>query len=147
MFNHLFPATTVVDNEDTAAGHGFKSDAGPIFRGVHGLKDDVTVFVEVLLGDDAVVFGEFDPGLGFADFFGTFFSETKKEAVFWFGGDEVLINMQCIAGVFFLILPRDAPASEVVVTSLRHKREVFGVEVGLEGEEVDRGVGVDGFEE
>lgn len=105
VLDHLTPTAAVVDDEDAAAGHGLEADAGPVFRGVHGLEDDVAVFVEVLLGDDAVVGGKFDPGLGFADFLRASFSEAEEEAGFGFGGDEVLVSVQGEAGVFFRVLP------------------------------------------
>lgn len=144
---HLLPAAAVVHDEDAAAGHGFQADAGPIFRGVCGLEDDLTVLVEVLLGDFHLVACGPDPVVGLAYFFGAAFVKAEEEAFLGFGGDEVFIDAEGIAGEFIRVLAGDAAAAEVLRGALADEGEVVMVEVGAEGVEGDAGIVIEGAQD
>lgn len=147
VLDHLPPAAAVVYDEDTAAGHGFQADAGPVFRGVGGLEDDVAVAVEGLLADFGLVAGGANPGERLADLCGATSVEAEEEAFLGLGGDEVFVDAEGVAGEFVRVLAGDTSAAEGVLRALSDVGEVVLVEVGAEGVEGDAGVVVEGLED
>ena len=129
------PASSVIDDEYAAAGHGFEADARPVFMRVCGLQDDAAVPVEILLAERTVVSDGSYPWKWFADFLFAAFVEAEEDGSFRPGGDEVFVDVQGEAGEFVGVLAGDAAAAEYVVGAFFDVGEVVVVEVGSEGVE------------
>ena len=105
------------------------------------------MLVEVLLGDFPLVLCGPDPVVGLAYFFCAASVKAEEEAFLGFGGDEVFIDAEGVAGEFVRVLAGDAAAAEVLRRALADEGEVVMVEVGAEGVEGDAGIIVKGAQD